>query len=461
LPLLNLFASYHDAYGQYDEIRLLDPQGAELAGYRSDDRLDAAPVDGLSSLMEALKASDEPAAARYVRDRDGNLVEGKGIELINDVPADLPPAWADENRLQQILNNLIGNAIKFTEQGWVRVCAGVDDPVNRRVLRNQLSLQGYRVEIAADGRAALAWFEQPPASEPTPEPAPEPAPKQVIVLLDVMMPRMNGYELCRILRERFDANELPILFMTARTREQDVLQGFVAGGNDYLPKPFSHGELIARVHAHATLARRTDELRRLTRELERRVAERTQALAQANQALEHLAAYDGLTQVYNRRYLDDALQREWRREQRQHRSLAALMIDIDSFKEYNDAHGHQAGDRCLQRVAKLLQAQVRRGGDLVARYGGEEFCVLVQSDAEHARTLAEQIRDKIEQLAIPHPASAVADHVTGSIGVAALVPSDETDPGSLIKRADDALYQAKRRGRNRVSVYGSGTPEPA
>jgi len=570
-------------------------------------------------LRLSLKPVDLHDACVVVEELVASLIESKGIELINNVPADLPPAWADENRLQQILSNLVGNAIKFTDEGWVRVCAGVeddgfiavrvcdtgegiapeqheqvfrsfeqvdgsatrpqggtglglavtrslvkalggriwvesqlgagacftftlptasaeqiaaaeapvtvvpsapgfalpppaewqapkqptpeqltpeqltpersvsepsvadqapskspsadplavsapavenpssaainrlrgdgqrvlvvdDDPVNRRVLCNQLGLQGYRVESAADGRAALALLDALETEQP------------LIVLVDVMMPRMNGYELCRILRERFDPSDLPILFMTARTQEQDVLQGFIAGANDYLPKPFSQGELIARVHVHAALARRTGELQALTHELEQRVAERTRALAEANQALERLAMCDGLTNVYNRRYLDQALLREWRREQRDHRPLAALMIDLDFFKHYNDACGHQEGDRCLQRVAEALSEQARRGGDLVARYGGEEFCVLVQGDAEQARNLAEQIRQAVAALAIPHPDSAIADHVTVSIGVAALIPSPDTDPDLLIERADKALYQSKRNGRNRVSV---------
>ncbi|MBK1707067.1 diguanylate cyclase [Halochromatium glycolicum] len=575
-------------------------------------------------LRLSLKPVDLHDACVVVEELVASLIESKGIELINNVPVDLPPAWADENRLQQILSNLVGNAIKFTDQGWVRVCAGVeddgfiavricdtgegiapeqheqvfksfeqvdgsatrpqggtglglavtrslvkalggsiwvesqlgagacftftlpvasaeqvaaagvpvalvppapgsavppppewqapvqpmpgqpmpgqpmpgqlvseqpvseqsiaeqapfespsadplaasapavenpssaaikrlrgdgqrvlvvdDDPINRRVLCNQLGLQGYRVDNAADGRAALALLDHLGRGE------------QVIVLVDVMMPRMNGYELCRALRERFDPSDLPILFMTARTQEQDVLKGFIAGANDYLPKPFSQGELIARVHVHATLARRTGELRALTHELEQRVAERTRALAEANQSLERLAMCDGLTKVYNRRYLDQALNREWRRAQREQRPLAALMIDLDYFKQYNDACGHQEGDRCLQRIAEALTEQAQRAGDLVARYGGEEFCVVVQSNAERASALAEQIRQAVVALAIPHPSSAVAGHVTVSVGVAALVPTRDTDPDELIKGADKALYQSKREGRNRVSV---------
>jgi diguanylate cyclase (GGDEF)-like protein len=530
-----------------------------------------------------LQPVDLHDACSVVQELVASLVESKGIELINNVPVDLPPAWADENRLQQILNNLVGNAIKFTEQGWVRVCAGVDadgliavrvcdtgpgippdkheqvfasfeqidgsaarahggtglglavtrslvkalggriwiesrlgagacftftlplaspeqvaaagarqpppmrsaagavtaegpeqqpaavaasvvdtpvsdaiqrlrgqgqrvlvvddDPVNRRVLDNQLGLQGYRVECATDGHAALALIEHLDMQDCW------------LVLIDVMMPRMNGYELCRALRERFDASDLPVLFMTARTQERDVLQGFIAGGNDYLPKPFSQGELIARVHVHATLARRTRELQALTHELEQRVAERTRALAEANQALERLAMCDGLTRVYNRRYLDQALEREWRREQREQRPLAALMIDLDYFKQYNDACGHQAGDRCLQRVAEVLSEQARRGGDLVARYGGEEFCVIVHSDAEHARRFAEQLRTAVAALAIPHPTSDIADHVTASIGVAAVTPTADAGPEQLIAQADAALYRSKHEGRNRVSVH--------
>jgi len=536
-------------------------------------------------------------AFEVVRELVSSLAESKGIGLINNVPADLPPAWADENRLQQILNNLIGNGIKFTERGAVRVCAAADedglicvsvcdtgpgiapdqhemvfasfeqgdgsvsrtyggtglglavtrslvqalggtiwlesrpgagacfhftlpqasadqrasagadasadagadagaaansartetadpvtapmpsslakqgssasnplaehadhenmealrgdgqrvlvvddDPVNLRLVRNQLGLQGYRVETAPDGRAALAWLEHLDAQV------------SLVVLMDVMMPRMSGFELCRILRKRFDANELPILFMTARTQEPDVLQGFIAGGNDYLPKPFLRGELIARVHTHAALVQRTRALQTLTRELEQRVAERTKALEQANEELGRMALLDGLTQVYNRRYLDQSLLNEWRRGQREQRPVAGLMIDLDFFKEYNDIYRHQEGDRCLQRLAQVLREQARRGGDLVARYGGEEFCVITQSDVEGARILAEQIRQAIVELAIPHRGSSIADFVTASIGVAAMIPTADNTPEQLIGQADAALYASKRQGRNRVSV---------
>ncbi|MCF8177911.1 MAG: diguanylate cyclase [Sulfuritalea sp.] len=169
----------------------------------------------------------------------------------------------------------------------------------------------------------------------------------------------------------------------------------------------------------------------------------------AQTALEKLASRDGLTGVANRRSFDEKLANEWKRDRRDRKALSLLMIDVDHFKRYNDSYGHQAGDRCLQQIANILEEVVHRPGDLVARYGGEEFAVILSAtDSTGASGVARRILDRIAALAIPH-SGGENDQVSLSIGVATIRPMNEFEPASLISSADDALYQAKHQGRNR------------
>ena len=185
---------------------------------------------------------------------------------------------------------------------------------------------------------------------------------------------------------------------------------------------------------------------------ERKYAENT--LKEANERLERLSTSNGLTGVANRRCFDQTLQREWTRLQRTKDHLSLIMCDVDFFKLYNDAYGHQGGDDCLKSVAQALQDNARRGGDCVARYGGEEFAVIMPATEEkNAVYVADKIRQAVEKMAMAHSKSSVAPHVTLSLGVATVVPDDPETPESLIKRADEALYRAKSSGRNRVVLW--------
>lgn len=197
--------------------------------------------------------------------------------------------------------------------------------------------------------------------------------------------------------------------------------------------------------------------RELTATLDRRVAERTEDLVRANRQLEELSATDGLTGLTNRRHFDETLAKEWLRARRHGHPLALLMIDVDHFKRFNDTHGHLAGDECLRRVAQVLRARMLRGSDTTARYGGEEFAVITGADAQGARLVAERLRQDVESLVLPY-APEKAGMVTVSIGVAALVPDESRTPTGLIALADDALYQAKQNGRNRVAVAAPPLP---
>ena len=178
------------------------------------------------------------------------------------------------------------------------------------------------------------------------------------------------------------------------------------------------------------------------------------ALQRANEELARLSTTDGLTGLANRRRFDEVLQAEWLKLRREKQYLSLVMADVDFFKRYNDTYGHQPGDICLSSVAKAIRSQLRRPADLAARYGGEEFAAILPStDPEGARHVAELIRGEVERLNLPHAASSAADHVTISVGVASLVPRDGVSPDELIRRADEALYRAKKEGRNRTVLH--------
>ncbi|NLY26939.1 MAG: diguanylate cyclase [Alcaligenaceae bacterium] len=204
-------------------------------------------------------------------------------------------------------------------------------------------------------------------------------------------------------------------------------------------------------HEAAQQARLREAVARANQELEHKVQQRTAELKEANLRLERLSSLDGLSGLSNRRIFDETLLAEWQRAQRHGHWLALIMLDIDHFKAYNDNYGHQAGDACIQALAGVLSRSLRRAGELVARYGGEEFVfILPGSDPDAASREAERIRQAVEALALPHAHSTTAPVVTVSLGVAATIPGADQSTDALLKAADDALYRAKRAGRNQV-----------
>jgi diguanylate cyclase (GGDEF)-like protein len=197
------------------------------------------------------------------------------------------------------------------------------------------------------------------------------------------------------------------------------------------------------------------------RELEQQVAERTVQLEEANTKLQQLSELDALTGIANRRRFEDTLAREWRRATRDQLPLSLVMIDIDYFKNYNDAYGHQLGDECLRRVAAEIREAITRPGDLVARYGGEEFAAILPSTpAKGACAVAELLRLRVERIATHHQTSPLGV-VTISVGVASMTPGESFAKETLVAAADGALYAAKRAGRNRVETANAPTPVPA
>ncbi|MDR1854417.1 MAG: diguanylate cyclase [Azoarcus sp.] len=276
-----------------------------------------------------------------------------------------------------------------------------------------------------------------------------------LVLLDIVMPGMDGFEVARQIREFEREAWTPIIFLTARTDDRDLQRAIEAGGDDYLIKPVSEIVLRAKISAMRRMAQMRDSLRDTKRKLQK-----------ANRDLRRLSAIDGLTGIANRRCFDDTLLREWRRCSRSLQPLSLLVIDFDLFKLFNDHYGHQMGDECLKIVARTLEETTQRPNDLVTRYGGEEFAaILPETSAEGAQAVAEAMRVGVENLKIDHAWSTVSSVVTISVGVASLVPPRDEEAGipALIKAADDSLYRAKESGRNRVDVATEVTiplPEP-
>ncbi|CAK0757987.1 two-component system, chemotaxis family, response regulator WspR [Gammaproteobacteria bacterium] len=285
-----------------------------------------------------------------------------------------------------------------------------DSPINVRMLEHALKGE-YQVKVAIDGPTALTLVEEEPPD---------------LILLDVMMPGMDGYEVCQRLKNNPLTWHIPIIFVTARNDTSDQEYGFNLGAVDYISKPFFLPIVRARVRTHVNLKRRTV-------------------------LLENLALLDSLTGIPNRRRFDEVFSTEWQRAARNHLVLSLLMVDVDHFKAFNDNYGHGAGDECLRKVATALRVSLIRTTDFVARVGGEEFIVILpECDAENVRCVAERIRAKVESLHIPHRHSAVTNWITVSVGCASIFPSLDTEPRILIETADQSLYLAKNKGRNQI-----------
>lgn len=268
-----------------------------------------------------------------------------------------------------------------------------------------------------------------------------------LVLLDIVMPGLGGFEVAKRMRQlERDGEWTPIIFLTARTSDEDLERGIAVGGDDYLVKPVSEVVLTAKVRAMQRIAQMRYSLVVLTRRLD-----------DANRELTRLSSVDGLTGISNRRQFDEFLAREWARGIRSSAPLSLLMCDVDYFKQYNDLYGHQAGDECLKTVASVLAQGVRRPADMAARYGGEEFAVILpDTDREGAVRVAEAMREGLQALALRHAGSSM-QVVTMSVGVATMTADREHGGGELLlSGADAALYEAKQTGRNRVVEMREG-----
>ena len=308
-----------------------------------------------------------------------------------------------------------------------RVLIVDDHPDNVEVLRARLEAMGYRTVCAGDGEEALA---QVHASPPD------------LILLDVMMPRLDGNEVARRIKADRDLPFIPIIMQTALDSVESKVEGLGAGADDYITKPINFEELQARVRAMLRIKALQDELKRREREL-----------AAANEKLTHIAVTDVLTGLYNRRHLEQRLREMFDHSLRLHEPLAVVMFDLDHFKDINDSFGHQAGDAVLRDVASLLRQAVREI-DRIGRYGGEEFMAILPGTVlDAAVTFAERARQEVAEHLFRCEAGTI--RCTLSCGVAAWPHPRIQHREDLVKAADDALYVAKARGRNRVVRFDS------
>lgn len=288
----------------------------------------------------------------------------------------------------------------------------VDDVPENLEIINGILEEDYEVFLATSGKQAIdiAVAENPD-----------------LILLDVMMPDMNGYDVCRELKSHKQFRHIPIIFLTSMNNPESEAKGLELGAIDYIIKPFNPDIVEMRIKNHLELKRHRD-------------------------ILENLSSRDGLTGIANRRRFDEFFEQEWWRAKRKKTQLSLILMDIDHFKQYNDNYGHLAGDDCLKQIALTLDNQLKRPTDLIARYGGEEFvCILPDTDNKGALQIAKQFMKSISDLKIPHSYSNAADHVTISLGVATITPSNSSlSKEELIKVADKNLYEAKANGRNQV-----------
>lgn len=277
-----------------------------------------------------------------------------------------------------------------------------------------------------------------------------------IILQDLVMPDIDGMTLLRFYKNHPDTKNIPVIILSSKEDAEIKSDTFANGANDYLVKLPDPIELTARIRAHTRhylSTKQRDEAYEAMRIMQEQLAEANSQLEKHNVELQQLSSQDGLTGIANRRSFDEFLEKEWSRAIRDNNNIeiSLIMIDIDFFKVYNDNYGHQAGDDCLKKVAWALDKCIHRATDLMARYGGEEFvCVLVDTPLDGAMTLAENMRKAIEDAALPHEHSKVANIVSISLGVSILTPSKENLAENLVKAADEALYEAKESGRNKA-----------
>ncbi|MFO7636412.1 MAG: diguanylate cyclase [Clostridia bacterium] len=289
----------------------------------------------------------------------------------------------------------------------------VDDTPSNLMVLGEFLQDKYEVIVATDGQTALKKIAFSPPD---------------IILLDILMSDMDGYEVCRRIKGDPGAAHIPIIFITAKNAEEDEAQGLDAGAVDYITKPFSLPIVGARIRTHLELKKKTD-------------------------LLESLSQRDGLTGIFNRRQFNMVMEAEWKRATREGRPITVIMLDIDNFKLFNDNYGHLSGDECLKTIARALSNAFVRSTDFVARYGGEEFVIILpDTHEEKARDAGERARNTVESLHIVHGFSHASPYVTISVGVASTIPKPQGSFIDLLEKADSAMYEAKLAGRNQVKT---------
>ena len=368
-------------------------------------------------------------AAATVEDRNKALMAGMNDHLMKPIdkqalqvclsryliPQEFPqsPLVLEKPSLVVPASEIVKANMPTEQKG--RVLIVDDQPSNLKVLANGLKAE-YLIQAADSGEKALTLAERTPRPD--------------VILLDIVMPDMDGYAVIKALKNNPKTQAIPVMFVTALDGASDEQKGIELGAVDYITKPFKMPVVKARVRSQILLKQKTD-------------------------LLEHESHIDGLTGIANRRQFDETLQIEGQRLIRSHQPLGIIMVDIDFFKPFNDNYGHGKGDECLVKVAQALQSVFRRPADLLARYGGEEFvAILPETDRQGVHMMAEKMCQAVRDLNLPHGYSAVEQCVTVSLGGISRRVDTLEDVKQLLRFADQALYQAKEQGRNQVVIHG-------
>jgi len=316
---------------------------------------------------------------------------------------------------------------KDSDEGKHVILVVEDETNNRFLLQTYLSSEGYIVELARSGEEAIEKAEKVNPS---------------VIILDVMLPGMDGFETCRQLKKRKNVNFTPVILVTALRGNQERIQGTEAGADDFISKPVNRIELLTRIKSLLRIKRLHETLESKINELETVKAK-----------LRKLAITDGLTGLFNYRAFRKQLKLEISRSKRFNLPVSLIIMDIDHFKNYNDLFGHPRGDRVLKIFAKLISENIR-DLDFLARYGGEEFALILPGTGKkEAGIVAEKIRHLIEDAPFPEENKLPGRCLTVSLGLASF-PKDTDNENELIRFADEALYKAKINGRNRWVPYG-------
>ncbi|HET7480960.1 MAG TPA: diguanylate cyclase [Rubrobacteraceae bacterium] len=310
----------------------------------------------------------------------------------------------------------------------MKILIAEDDAVSRMILQRAVEKFGHECLTAEDGEKALNLHRENPDVD--------------VIISDWMMPGMDGLELCRRVREERRDGYTFFIFLTALGDKEHLLEGMQAGADDYLAKPLDREQLQVRLISASRVT-----------SLHRQLNVKNKELEFLNEELFAMARRDPLTRLGNRLQLREDLDTLSAQAERYGHSYCAVLCDVDHFKLYNDTYGHLAGDEVLKAVAGVMEKTVRKG-DTVYRYGGEEFlAILPEQPLESAAQAAERLRREVEDLKLPHEARDAPNVVTISLGLAILEPGEKKSAEKLLKQADDALYQAKKTGRNRMAVY--------
>ena len=290
----------------------------------------------------------------------------------------------------------------------------VDDMTTTLLLLHDLLKDTYEVKIAKSGTKALEILESPNDID--------------LILLDIEMPDINGYDVCRKIKNNETIKNIPIIFITGRTSQEDEEYGLNLGAIDYITKPFNKAIVKLRIKNYLNLKIKND-------------------------MLEKLSMYDGLTNIRNRRFFDETFEKTFSEIKRDKKSLAVLMIDIDFFKPYNDNYGHGQGDETLRKVAKALEKTIKRASDFVARYGGEEFVILLKDiNKDGVEAVANNLLNAVRELKITHEFSKIENYVTISIGASFYNSNSDITKLELLLKADETLYEVKNGGRNNFAI---------